>query len=69
MMTWSEAFTAYIEERYGENAQIKAAASLGMSKSKIHYWCRGSRARDDTRQSTQRWSKGTVKASLPKEVS
>lgn len=65
MQTWSDSFKAYIERRFGEGAQQKAAIALKTAQSKIHYWCHGARAREATRKSVERWSKGEVKADLP----
>jgi hypothetical protein len=67
-MTWSEAFRAYIEKRFGEGAQQKAAISLRTAQSKVHYWCHGSRAREDERKRVARWSHGHVPADLPREA-
>jgi len=64
-MTWSEAFKGYIERRFGDGAQQKAAFALKVSPSKVSYWCRGSMPRERTRKRIDRWSKGEVAASLP----
>lgn len=65
MVTWSEAFRRYIERRFGEGAQQKAAIALKTAQSKVHYWCRGARAREKMRRRIERWSGGDVKADLP----
>lgn len=64
-MTWSDAFRAHIEKRYGDGAQQKAAIALKMAQSKVHYWCHGARAREETRKRIERWSGGDVRADLP----
>jgi hypothetical protein len=67
MQTWSEAFRAYIHERFGDGAQQKAALALKTGYSKVHYWCHGSRAREKERERIQKWSGGAVSADLPRE--
>lgn len=64
-MTWSDAFKGYIERRFGDGAQQKAAFALKVSPSKVSYWCRGSVPREKTRRRIDRWSKGEVSADLP----
>lgn len=64
--TWSEAFKAHINKRFGHGAQLKAALSLGISQSKVSYWCRGSRAREATRLWIESWSDGEVVRDLPR---
>lgn len=68
MVTWSAAFKAYIEKRFGDGAQQKAAMALRTAQSKVHYWCHGSRAREKMRARIERWSGGDVKADLPATV-
>ncbi len=65
-MIWSAAFKAYIDERFGDGAQQKAALSLRAAQSKVHYWCHGARAREKERRRIQRWSGGRVPADLPR---
>ncbi len=66
MLTWSEAFKAYIHRRWPEHAQKEASFSLRVTPSTIHYWCRGARPRDaKLRKRIQHWSKGDVAADLP----
>ena len=67
MTTWSEAFKAYIGERFGDGAQQKAAIALRAAQSKVHYWCHGSRAREKERNRIERWSGGAVRADLPRQ--
>jgi len=63
-MTWSEAFGIYIRERFGEEAQEKAARWLGVSASSVSYWCRGTIPREKMRKRIERKSAGRVPATL-----
>jgi transcriptional regulator with XRE-family HTH domain len=59
-MSWSEIFRAYIDQRFGDSAQQKAAEALKVSPSAVSYWCRGSRPRKTTRERIAEWSSGLV---------
>lgn len=61
-MNWSEIFRTYIEQRFGDSAQQKAADSLQVSPSAVSYWVRGSRPRETTRHRIAEWSSGLVPA-------
>lgn len=61
-MIWSDLFKAYIDKRFGDGAQQKAAFALKVSPSKVSYWCRGSVPREKTRKRIARWSEGAVPA-------
>ncbi len=61
-MSWSDLFRSYIEQKYGDYAQTRAAEDLGVSKSAVSYWCRASRPREEMRKRIQRWSRGLVPA-------
>lgn len=63
-MTWSDRFRIYIERRFGTGAQQKAAFSLKVAPSKVHYWCHGATAREAMRKRIARWSNGEVPAAL-----
>gem|GEM_PF-6841558 len=66
-MTWSEVFSAYLLRRYpNQGAKLQAAFALRRSFSSIHYWCQGSYPRHKTREQIERWSKGEVRADLPR---
>ncbi len=57
---WSSAFRAYLDE--AGITQTAAALALGVSKSHVHYWCRGTRPRDEMRARVESWSGGAVRA-------
>lgn len=63
-MTWSDRFREYIERRFGTGAQQKAAFSLKVAPSKVHYWCHGATAREAMRKRVARWSNGEVPAEI-----
>lgn len=63
-MTWNEAFRAYIERRFGEGAQQRAAGSLKTTPSNVSYWCRDTIPRDGWRARIEKWSRGEVPSTL-----
>jgi len=63
-MTWNEAFRAYIEDRFGDGPQQKAAHSLKTTPANISYWCNGKLPREAWRKKIARWSGGKVPAEL-----
>lgn len=67
-MSWSEVFRGYIESRFGDGAQQKAAFALKVAPSKIHYWCRGTVPREKTRARIARWSDGAVPSECDADI-
>lgn len=66
MQTWSEAFSAYLDANGIE--QLQAAMQLKVGPSKVHYWKHGSRPQKElVRRRIERWSKGAVRADLPRQ--
>lgn len=63
-MTWNEAFRRYIDKRFGDDAQKKAALSLKLPPSTISYWVNGTLPREPMRKRVERWSEGDVPAEL-----
>lgn len=61
-MSWSESFRAYIDRRFGDSAQQKAAEALQVSPSAVSYWVRGSKPRKHKRVEIELWSGGAVPA-------
>lgn len=62
-MAWSEKFAAHLVKR--EISQLDAvielrALGLRVSQSQVHYWCRGSVPRAETRDIVETWSGGAV---------
>lgn len=69
-MTWSERFAAHLTKR--GLSQLDAvvelrAAGLRASTSQVHYWCRGSVPRSESRDIIAAWSGGDVPAETTEE--